>query len=277
MDNRLAECGLDNSVAQTLLIPLYMKSQESKRPNAFFSDPIASELIDSLDFDFSFFKNSVRSSVGCAIRSGYFDMMLTEFARLSKNCVIVNIGCGLDTRYERVKSLVPMDSMFYHLDLPEVIELREKLVIPAQRDRSIKASLFDTEWMDTLKEQHHGASFLFIFEGVLMYFENKQVRAVFNSLSERFPKSDILFDATSCWMRDNSHRHDTLKYTNARFKLGMDTPKEIEEWNKKLRLVSTRYYSDFPEWKHVGFVNYYMMKLIPEMKRASYLVHAKIK
>jgi O-methyltransferase involved in polyketide biosynthesis len=48
-----------------------------------------------------------------------------------------------------------------------------------------------------------------------MYFEKERVKRVFVNLSERFSTGKILFDMTSSWMCKNSHRHDTVKHTNA--------------------------------------------------------------
>lgn len=43
--------------------------------------------------------------------------------------MVVNIGCGLDTRYQRIKE--KKNAVFYELDLPEVMALRERLLPPA--------------------------------------------------------------------------------------------------------------------------------------------------
>jgi O-methyltransferase involved in polyketide biosynthesis len=276
MANKLATTGLDDQVAQTLFIPLYMKSLQSQKSNAFFSDPIACELIQGLDYDFSVFDNAIKSSVGCAIRSRYFDTKVAQCVAQHPDCVVVNLGCGLDTRYQRVLNLHKTQAQFYHLDLPEVIELREKLVPSPEQDIAIQGSLFDTEWMDTLKIRHPGTKFVFVAEGVLMYFEKPQVKQVLLALAERFADSEILFDATSEWMRAHSHHHDTIKYTGTRFELGMDDPKEIEQWTEKLKVLSTCYYSDFKEWKRAGILNYLVMKLIPKIRHANYLVHCGV-
>ncbi|WED23901.1 class I SAM-dependent methyltransferase [Vibrio sp. JC009] len=276
MNNKLDSYGLDDKVAQTLLIPLYMKSREAQNPDAIIHDPIACKLMEELGCDFSFFNKAVKSCIGCALRARYFDDKVIHFVTKHPNSVVVNIGCGLDARYERVRDSICSDAVFYHLDLPEVIEFREQLIPKTEQDTSIKASLFETEWMDSLAKKHQGAAFLFLVEGVFMYFDNQQVKDVFNLLAERFENSEIIFDATSKWMSDNSHRHDTVRYTGARFKLALDDSREVESWHSKLRVLSTTYYSDFDEWKRAGAVNYYMMKLLPKFRKASYLVHCAV-
>ncbi|WP_231863684.1 MULTISPECIES: hypothetical protein [Eikenella] len=48
--------------------------------------------------------------------------------------------------------------------------------------------------MDDLHVRHPDAQFLFVIEGVLMYFPNDTVRALFQSLAARFHGSEIAFD-----------------------------------------------------------------------------------
>jgi len=276
MCNKLTNTGLEDKVAQTLFIPLYLKAQESLRPDAFFSDPIACQLISDIDYDFSFFKESIKSSVGCAIRSQYFDAKVADFIGHHEECVIVNLGCGLDSRYERVCRLVDSNAAFYHLDLPEVIDFRETILASSEHDISVKGSLFETDWMDLLNKRHPNANFIFVVEGVFMYFDKTKLQSVLIEMAQRFKGSEILFDATNQWMCDNSHRHDSLKYTGVRFQLGLDDSYEIESWDKHLKLLSTKYYSDFEEWRRAGWLNYYMLKLIPTFRKASYMVHCSI-
>ena len=42
------------------------------------------------------------SEVGCVIRGWYFDHAIRRFIDTHTRPVVVNVGCGLDTRYQRV-------------------------------------------------------------------------------------------------------------------------------------------------------------------------------
>jgi O-methyltransferase involved in polyketide biosynthesis len=213
-------------------------------------------LMNKIDYDFSKYKNAVRSSVGVAIRVKYFDELTADFIQKHKNPIVVNVGCGLDTRYKRLGPEITGNAVFYELDIPEAIELRERFLHESENDIYLKGSIFETDWMDELKDKHPQAPFLFVAEGVLMYFEKERVKRVFVNLSERFSTSQILFDVTSSWMCKNSHRHDSVKHTNAPFKLALDDDKEIEDWAKNLKLESVRHFGDFKEWKRCGFMTY---------------------
>ena len=264
-------------VADTLFIPLYMKSNETKRRNPFFRDPIACELVERLDYDFSKYDRAVRSSVGCAIRAKYFDGVTADFIQTHRNPVVVHIGCGLDTRYQRIGKEITHKAVFYELDIPEAIELREQLLPAAENQTYLKHSMFETAWMDALHAQHPQAAFLFVAEGVLMYFENAQVKQVLVNIASRFPGGRLLFDVTNSWMCKNSHRHDTVKLTNSPFKLALDDDLELEQWTANLQCISARRYGDFEEWKRSGLMNYWAMRLIPCLNHASRMLYYQIK
>jgi O-methyltransferase involved in polyketide biosynthesis len=263
---------IQDNIADTLYIPLLMKCNETRRKAPFFSDPFACDIVNKVDYDFSKYENAVRSSVGVAIRAKYFDQLTEDFIQKHKNPIVVNVGCGLDTRYERLGPEITGSAVFYELDIPEAMELRERFLHASENDIYLKGSIFEIDWMDQLKNKHPRAAFLFIAEGVFMYFGKEQVKGVFVNLSERFPNSNILFDVTSSWMCKNSHRHDTVKHTSAPFQLALDDDKEIETWAKNLKLESVRHYGDFRAWKRCGFMTYWVMRMIPKIKNASRLM-----
>ena len=137
-------------VAETLLIPLYMRAKESRRNNPILYDKAAEWLADSLEYDYSQFDGAKLSEVGCVVRGWYFDCAVRRFIKAHSHPVVVNVGCGLDTRFQRIGS---QKAVFYDLDLPEVIALRREL-IPEQPDNVyIEASLLETDWMDDLRRK----------------------------------------------------------------------------------------------------------------------------
>ena len=112
-------------VAETLLIPLYMRAKESRRDNPILYDKAAERLADSLEYNYSQFDGAKLSEVGCVVRGWYFDRAVRRFIEAHSRPVVVNVGCGLDTRFQRIGD---RKAVFYDLDLPEVIALRRKLI-----------------------------------------------------------------------------------------------------------------------------------------------------
>ena len=112
-------------VAETLLIPLYMRAKESHRDNPILNDKTAERLADNLEYDYSKFDGAKLSEVGCVVRGWYFDHAVQQFIKTHPNPVVVNVGCGLDTRFQRIGN---GKAIFYDMDLPEVISLRRELI-----------------------------------------------------------------------------------------------------------------------------------------------------
>ena len=106
-----------NVVAETLLIPLYMRAKESRRKgDAILKDTMAEQLVDSIEYDYSQFDGAKMSEVGCVVRGKYFDDAIRRFILSHPHPVVVNVGCGLDTRYQRIGN--EQAAVFYELDLP---------------------------------------------------------------------------------------------------------------------------------------------------------------
>lgn len=165
-----------STVAETLLIPLYMRAKESRQDNPILYDKAAERLADSLEYDYSQFDGAKLSEVGCVVRGWYFDRAVQRFIEAHPRPVVVNVGCGLDTRFQRIEN---PKAVYYDLDLPEVIALRQELIPEQPGNVYIAASLLETDWMDHLCRKHPDGEFIFIVEGVLMYFYGAPVKVMF--------------------------------------------------------------------------------------------------
>lgn len=271
----MSEAGfIRDEIGETLLITLYMKYKESQKPNPIISDDNACELVKKIDYDFSKFDKAINSSVGVAIRSNYFDTIAKKFIEQNENPVIVQIGCGLDGRYNRIGKIAKK-AKFYQLDIPEIMKIREKLIPKENNETYIHASMLETNWIDIVKDENPKANFLFIVEGVFMYFSKEDVKKFFINISDRFSQGEIIFDVINNWMSKNSHIHDTVKVTRTKFIYGTDDDKEMEKWVDNLRLISSKTISDFPEWKRAG-IKGRIIRIIPKFKKAGRLLHYKI-
>ncbi|SSY94749.1 O-Methyltransferase involved in polyketide biosynthesis [Aggregatibacter aphrophilus] len=154
---------IQDAVSETLLIPLYMRYQESLKPDPIIHDESALRLVPQIDYDFSKFDTAVHSSVGSAIRATYLDNVTKDFIQRHQQPIIVMVGCGLDARHERVGD-IGKNTPFYELDLPDVIALRKQMMPLAENEILLPASAFETDWMDTLQTQYPHASFYLLLK-----------------------------------------------------------------------------------------------------------------
>ncbi len=240
--HRIKVEGLQN-VSKTLLISLYLRALESHHQNGLINDPKAVELVDQLDYDFSKLKNITLGQIFPLLRMRESDRRVSTFLTQHPDGIIVDIGCGLDTRFYRVDN---GKAIWYELDLPEVMALRSQLLGESSRRQSISCSALDFRWMDEI-HRSDGQPILFLAEGVFPYFEQQEVKRLVVALSERFPNSELVFDALPPgfvrWMR----WHPSLKAANARLGWGLAQGKELEQWHPGIQLISEWFYFDQPE------------------------------
>ena len=257
-----------DDVADTLFIPLYMRCLETRRQDAIIRDPDACRIVESLDYDFSKYDKAVRSQLGVCLRVQYFDAVTRKFIESSDDPVVVNMGCGLDSRANRVG--MPK-GVFYNLDLPEVMELRDRLLPPDERNVSVHRSMFDPAWMREIREKHPDSSVLVLSEGVLMYFPEDRIRPLIEQVAEVLAPGELLFDACTGFGCKLSSRHDSLKHTKARFQWALDEDDRLERWSPNLFLNSVNYYMD-KESMRWDFVSRIMAR-IPPCARAFRMLH----
>src|SRR5450759_2965994 len=107
-------------VAETLLIPIYIRAIESQRPDALLKDDKAVALVTQMDSAFSRIKQiriDKEDQVALVLRNREFDQYARSFLARYPEAVVVHIGCGLDSRFQRVDN---GQADWYDLDLPEV-------------------------------------------------------------------------------------------------------------------------------------------------------------
>ncbi len=219
-----------SGVAETLLTTLYLRAEESQRPDALIKDEKAVALVAHMSYDFDRVRRiplRKANKLVMILRNRQFDRYAREFLGRHPDAVVVHIGCGLDSRFERVDN---GQVEWFDLDLPEVIELRRKLLDDEkERHHLLACSVLERAWLEVVSA-HHQRPFLFLAEGVFMYFEGAEVKRLVLTLRDRFPGSELVFDAYS---PVTALRHNLQTFTsriNLRIRWAMWHGREMERW-----------------------------------------------
>ena len=229
------------TVPETLLVPLYARAVESRRKHPILEDPKALGMVESIDWDFQRFNQRLRV-IGCTLRSAMFDEWVKEFLRGHPEGTVVEIGCGLNTRFERLDN---GRLRWFDLDLPEVVELRRRFFTDTERRTTLAGSVLDADWMVTVRQSP--GPYFFVAEAVFLYLKEQEVQAALAQIAENFPGVNIAFDTTSRSAVNGANRDHARRKLAARFAWACDDPREIESWNIGLRLVESRTAVDVPE------------------------------
>ena len=131
---------------------------------------------------------------------------------------MINLGCGLETIAQRNGN---GKARWFSLDLPEVIALRETLIVPCAYEEHLAFSMFDPAWIERVKSLSKGP-YLVIASGLFYYFDTQSVMALMRSLFG-FGEATLVFDAVSSFgMRGTKHYMKKMGKTDAEMLFSLD-------------------------------------------------------
>jgi O-methyltransferase involved in polyketide biosynthesis len=259
-------------IQKTLFMPVWARAVETKKENPILVDRTALEIIDAVDFDFSHMTDNLPeiSQIAWIARCRRFDMIVNEFIDHHPRGTVVNIGCGLDTSYERING---NSIQWYDLDLPDVIELKKKFQKETEKRRFISSSFLDTSWFDKILIND---KILFISSGVFVYFEEWEIRNFLIRVADRFDDSEMFFDVTSPKGLEIANQIIQKSGLDSRsfFKWALTDKSIIPSWDKRINLLNT-YHTFRIDGLNLNNENK-NIALISDSLDIQYMVHLKL-
>jgi O-methyltransferase involved in polyketide biosynthesis len=238
-----------SGVAETLLIPLYVRAMESQRPDAMMKDEKAVALVTQMSHNFDRVRQIPMTEAHKVTRimlTRETDRYARDFLSRHPEAVVVHIGCGLDSRFERVDN---GHVEWYDLDLPGVIDLRRKFIgVEGGRYHLLGCSVLGDAWLNTVSA-HGQRPFLFLTEGVFMYFRAEQVRSLVLTMRDHFPGAELVFDGWTpfwIWLGNRQLSLSKSQFTGL-MRWGFWRGQEIEGWGDGIHLLDEWGYFDCPE------------------------------
>ncbi len=125
------------------------------------------------------------SQIGISIRTVIIDCVTKRLIKDNKDLIVVNIGCGLDTRFQRFNK---EKISWIDLDVPESIEIRKTFFKESNSYKMISKSMLDYSWIDDVKNYkffNSKSDILFIIEGVLMYFDESVMTQLLDTIIKK--------------------------------------------------------------------------------------------
>jgi O-methyltransferase involved in polyketide biosynthesis len=210
------------AVQETLLIPLYGRATYTRQHPSLIDDPKAVEMVEAIDYDFTRFDDTM-SLVGSVSRTRIFDRWVGRWLADNPTGTVVEIGAGLNTRYERLDN---GRARWIEIDLPDAVDLRRRFFSDTDRRTIVAASVVDDEWIDVVAAT--GGPWFFAAEAVLIYLDPCEVRDVLAAIGTRFGGSSVATDTWGTWMADHQDEHDTIGALDARFRWFCDDPTDLD-------------------------------------------------
>lgn len=233
-----------NTVQETLIIPLFGRLVCSERFPHLFSDPEAKRICGMLDYDFDEKRKKMESAAGLfgalEVAQRQYDVAceIKDYLKEYPKASVVNLGCGLDDTIGKCDN---GSCKGFNIDMPDVIEIRNKLLPASDRETNIACDLNDYSWMDNISSEN---GIILFATGVFYYFRTEEVKALFNKLAERFPGGVLVFDScnsrgakmmTKTWLKEAG-----INDVGAFFSL--EDESELKHWSKSFKTVSAKSY-----------------------------------
>ncbi len=227
------------SVQETLLLPLWARAKEAEKENPIVRDNYARDIIARIDYDFSRIESGqvAGHQIVWPIRAYNFDRIVREFMADSGEALVINIGAGLDTTFQRVDD---GDVLWVNIDLPDVVSLRRRLIPDSERETTVARSIFDFAWIEDIARHTERRSILFMAAGVLYYFEAEELRILFRKLAGTYPAAHVIFDSMSwfaAWGTNREIMRDSGMDSSAVIRWHMKNATDLKKWVDTVKVI----------------------------------------
>ena len=235
-----------DTVQHTLCIPLWGRAISTRRQPGFFPDPDAARILDELGEPRpeSLFYRLEYPGLQCIVRQYDMACEIEAYARTHPGACVIELGAGLSClrRQMAAAGMTGASCPWYAVDLPNVIELRERLVPDDGVERRLAADLNDHAWMERVDADSARGTML-VAAGLFYYFRRAQVEALVAALAERFPGGALAFDATNGRGIRGVNKEVELAGNATRSYFSLEDPaREVPLWSPRISGASERDY-----------------------------------
>ena len=143
--------------------------------------------------------------------------------RDDKDSIILHIGCGMDSRIERVGS---MHHYWYDVDFPEVIRERRRYYQETDEYHMIESDVRNNDWIRSLP---NAQTVIVVMEGVSMYLRPEELKHLLQDLRSYFERLHILMDCYTTFAAKASKYKNPINDVGVTMVYGIDDPRELED------------------------------------------------
>ncbi|KAF0975503.1 hypothetical protein FDP41_005497 [Naegleria fowleri] len=262
---------------QTLFIPFVARGLESQHDDGVIFDRVALDILSKLPHEWQQ-RTSTDGMTRANIvgRTLVFDRKVLDIVhrrrKSNKIMMVVNLGCGLCSRYERLFDRVNDGVYWIDVDLKNVIELREKVIRTAPQNlhyRTMSGSILEKstyrELVEIRKQLQDGQNeipVLVIAEGLFLYFDHDQLVKIFEMIENALPLCDVLFEMSGLVPYLMTPKSVKSVNKGGPFKsFVIDANTSVRSLHKKAKLISEHY--QIEERQQLGGVNITRYPFVP--------------
>jgi len=274
-----------HTVSETALLTLRSRVIETGKKNPVLEDPVGKECLDRLadlippDTQKRIMERKLSPVLTrhLALRARKYDQLSLEFLSTHPDGLIVNLGCGFDTRFWR---LGIEESQYLELDLPEVIQLKKKILGEKITFRTMEGSVLEKEWIHSVKSVQT-SKVLFLAEGLFMYFTPDQSIKTLKNIAGSFQNSRLVVEVVHekytrgirKKMVEQKMRRKAGSTAGDYFLFGISKANELETFHPDFRIHGEWSFFEDKDLKP-GFLK--LFKYVKSVSKTQYTVIADI-
>jgi O-methyltransferase involved in polyketide biosynthesis len=111
-------------------------------------DATADQIVRTTDHDYGHLSIETNLILSVALRARKLDQVASAFLARHPDAVGLDLGAGLDTRFERLAPPATVD--WYDVDFPAVAAARQRLIPEHPNAHVIGADVRDPDWLDAV-------------------------------------------------------------------------------------------------------------------------------
>lgn len=231
-------------VEKTLLVTLSGRALDARKSRPLLGDRLADTVSGRLAHDPVKLSGTV--TIAVAVRSAMLDRFVSRFIADHPDAVVVELGCGLETRMHRVSPPASVD--WYDIDLPDVIAVRRQVIPELQRSHLIAASLTDPGWLQGVPRDRPA---IVVSDGVLGFLTEADNRQILGAITEHFTAGgELVFNAytrIAARLMGSMGVLRSVGIPKGYRGYGFDDPRVVEQLNPRLTYMEEQLGAQAPE------------------------------
>ncbi|WP_409185861.1 class I SAM-dependent methyltransferase [Amycolatopsis sp. VS8301801F10] len=225
---------------ETLLLTLHARALDARSPRPILGDLHSARIAERIDYDFARLKVKPSLVCGTALRAKKLDEAVRAFAAAHPDAVVLDLGCGLDTRALRCD--LPGGIDWYDVDFPDVVALRSQFL--PEISHRVGADLTTSGWLDPLPRDRPA---MIVAEGVLPFLPGAAFQRLTRQLTEHFRTGELALNGYTRFAAWSMKYHPAIKAIGISAAQGFDDAREPEAWQAGLTLADEQLLTRAPE------------------------------
>lgn len=229
---------------KTLLVTLTGRALDARKPRPLLGDHLAAAVSSRLVHETVKVSDTV--AIAVCVRSAMLDRLVDRFIAAHRDAVVVELGCGLETRKHRISPPGTVD--WYDIDLDGVITLRRQVLPELDHSHLVAANLTHPGWLDPIPRDRPA---IIVADGVLGFLSEADNRFILRALTDHFTAGgELVFNAytrIAARMMGSLGVLRSVGISRHYRGFGFDDPTVVEQLNPRLTFVEELLGAQAPE------------------------------